>query len=395
MPLRRAENPLQRSIDIVELLADLREILDDADDIYLFGSRRFKTGSVRSDIDLLVITDGRITRAQAQAIWDLEPYVDVFYGANGSAQSIVNESVIAAGDTSALIGKLQAEPLMLGGAWQAGADQFRVQHVLSDRSPIATMADLYELGAAPPGGRADILVVTALAEEFRAAIAATGAARDGDRARAELVDRKGGEWIVELQLINAMGSVPASMSTLDALRRTKAPHAVLLGIAAGFPGRVALGDVVIPEQIVYYEGQKISDLGLEPAPTWKSTFAGLRRSASVLPVLAGIKGGVRESVTVHTDVVLATGEKVVSADEFREALKTHHRKVAAIDMEAYGVAAAAEHRGASVSVIKGICDFADATKNDEYHEFAAMVAALEFRVLVEDCAFENRQNGES
>src|SRR5690242_8499331 len=116
MPLRRADHPRQRSIDMVELVADLRDILTDAHDIYLFGSRRFKTGSVRSDIDLLVIMNGRITRAQAEEIWELEPYADVFYGGSGSAQSIVNESVIAASDTAALIAMLDAQPLIVGGA---------------------------------------------------------------------------------------------------------------------------------------------------------------------------------------------------------------------------------------------------------------------------------------
>lgn len=392
MPLRDTKQVGQRSIDLVELLADLREILLDVDDFYLFGSRRFQTGSVRSDLDLLIATEARVTRAQAEAIWELEPYVDIFYGANGSAQSIVNESVISAPNLPALLEMLDAVPLMLSGAWQQDADPYRTQRVLSDRNPVATMADLYELSTAPPAGRADILVVTALAEEFRAAVAATAATTDGDRARAVLVDRKGAEWLIELQLINAMGSVSASISTLDGLRRTKSPHAVLLGIAAGFPGRVELGDVVIPEQIVYYEGQKITDLGQEAAPTWKSTFAGLRRTASLLPTLSGMSGQIRETVSLHTDLVLATGEKVVSSDEYRESLRTHHRKVSAIDMEAYGVAAAAEHRGAMVSVIKGICDFADASKGDDSHELAAMASALAFRVLVEDCAFAARKD---
>src|SRR5688572_7355560 len=127
MPLRRTEQVGQRSIDLVELLADLRETLLDADDIYLFGSRRFQTGSVRSDLDLLVATDARITRAQAEAIWELEPYVDIFYGANGSAHSIVNESVISAPDLPALVEMLDAVPLMLSGAWQQPADQYRTQ----------------------------------------------------------------------------------------------------------------------------------------------------------------------------------------------------------------------------------------------------------------------------
>ncbi len=298
----------------------------------------------------------------------------------------MNESTIVMESRDALVRALDAVPLYERGTWSPSADQFRVQHVLAERQPMATIIELYELGQTPPGARSDILAMAALAEEFRAAIEALNATRDGDRARVRLRDRGGSEWRIEIALINSMGSVQAALETQDALRRTKAPHVVLLGLAAGYPDEVDLEDVVVPEQIIYYEGQKVTVEGSDAAPSWRTTNRKVRRIASIAPDLAGLAVG-RDTVHVHTDVVMACGEKVVASSEFRRMLGPSHRKLACLDMESFGVACAAESRRASFSVIKGVSDFADDKKNDGHRAAAALNSALEFRVLVEEKAF--------
>jgi len=203
-----------RDVDLADVLLDVADVLDFSDlDAYLFGSRRFGTGSVRSDVDILISGPSLITRAQAQEIWEREPYLDIFYGSGGEVRSLVNESTIVMESRAALIAALDAIPLYERGTWQPSANQFRVQKVLAERQPMATIIDLYELGQTPPGARSDILMMTALAEEFRAAVAAMAAQRDGDRARATLLDRGGSEWRIEIVLINSMGSVQAALET--------------------------------------------------------------------------------------------------------------------------------------------------------------------------------------
>src|SRR4051794_9613465 len=84
-----------RTVDLAESVAAVTTILGGISrDIFLFGSRRYKTGSVRSDIDLLVFTDERILRATAAQIMQIEPYLDIFHGDGGHVQSLVNESAI-------------------------------------------------------------------------------------------------------------------------------------------------------------------------------------------------------------------------------------------------------------------------------------------------------------
>lgn len=388
MALRRtADSPPIRQIDLADVLLDVSEILDlPAIDVYLFGSRRFQTGSVRSDIDLIVPHPGRILRERAERIWALEPYLDIFYGSGGEVQSLVNESMISQPDLESLLSTLGAVPLLNGGTWQTDADVHRVQQALAERQPSATIVELYDLGQSLPAARADILVMTALAEEFRAAVEVLSAVRDGDVARTVIEDRGGSPWKIEIALINSMGSVQASLETLEALRRTKAPHVVLLGLAAGVPGVVELEDVVIPEQIVYYEGQKVTGDSFEQAPVWKATNPKVRRLAAVLPELAGTTVG-RDRVRVHSDIVMACGEKVVASDAFRASLNSTHRKLGCIDMESYGVACAAERKNASFTVIKSVCDFADESKGDSHRAPASTNSANQFRVLVVEKAF--------
>jgi nucleoside phosphorylase len=161
---------------------------------------------------------------------------------------------------------------------------------------------------------------------------------------------------------------------------------VLLGIAAGVPGRVELGDVIVPDQILYYESQKLTETSEEGAPSWRKTYDPVRVAASVMPGVGGLMGQ-RNWVAVHADVVMASGEKVVASREFREKVCSAHRKTAALDMESYGVASAAERHGSRVTIIKSICDFADSSKNDDFQEFAAMASAATFRLLVANGAF--------
>lgn len=386
MPSENAKPP-SRAVDLAEVLLDLADLLDEPRlDAYLFGSRRFGTGSIRSDLDLLIRVARTPDHDQMSLVRKLEPYLDIFVFDPRGARSLINDSMISAGNESELLTKLEAMPVVLGGTWQEHSGIPRLHKVLDYRAPMATNARMFHDEMSMPGNRADILVVTALSKEFLAAVGVLGATRDRHVARAETSDRYGDIWLTEIVLINQMGSVGAALETAEALRRTKPMHVVLLGIAAGFPGKVELGDVVIPEQVVYYEGQKIRGRKVLGAPTWKATSEQVRRVASTAPFLAGL-GPPLDRVRIHSDVVLACGEKVVASSRFRRRLAPSHRKMAALDMESYGVACAAEKRNIPVTIIKAICDFADQAKNDDMQEPAAQYSARAFKVLLQEGAF--------
>ena len=83
---------------------------------------------------------------------------------------------------------------------------------------------------------------------------------------------------------------------------------------------------------------------------------------------------------------LASGASVLAAKKQTEPIKMQHRKVIAIDMEAYAIFAAAEEAPLpqpKAFVLKSICDFADDEKDDLYQSYAAYTSANALRALME------------
>lgn len=69
---------------------------------------------------------------------------------------------------------------------------------------------------------------------------------------------------------------------------------------------------------------------------------------------------------------------MIADDSTRDALVNAHRKLAALDMESYGVLRAAEIRKTPATVIKRVCDLADADKSDDLRDRARAAAARVF-----------------
>lgn len=82
--------------NLKEIVTVLTQNIPDITDLYLFGSRAYKTGSVRSDIDLLALTTAPLTAPSINSwIHDKFPPADLFYSYdNKVAISISNGSSI-------------------------------------------------------------------------------------------------------------------------------------------------------------------------------------------------------------------------------------------------------------------------------------------------------------
>ena len=77
--------------------------------ISLFGSRRYKTTSVRSDIDLIVTMSDFIKPGSIRSFAEVTcPALDIFSLENGRAVSCMNESYIQANSNSELLSMLNA-----------------------------------------------------------------------------------------------------------------------------------------------------------------------------------------------------------------------------------------------------------------------------------------------
>lgn len=81
-----------RRINLRELVYKISEI-DKIEEIYIFGSRGYETGSLRSDIDILVYAPSGLRRDEVMPIMEEEEALDIFKTINKTeAESFANDS---------------------------------------------------------------------------------------------------------------------------------------------------------------------------------------------------------------------------------------------------------------------------------------------------------------
>lgn len=193
---------------------------------------------------------------------------------------------------------------------------------------------------------------------------------------------------VAVTMLPEIGNVEAGIQTTRAIAILKPKFVLMVGIAGGIKNKVDLGDVILSNQIIYYEPGKLTPIGPEPRPLFQQADPVLlSRAQSYTETnwhdLIIQKSPLQEEgkpcvnfPRVHFGT-FAIGEKVVGDSEFLDSLKSIHSKFIGIEMESYGVARAAftapENPG--FLAIRGVCDFADEHKDERWHAYACSSAA--------------------
>ncbi len=186
--------------------------------------------------------------------------------------------------------------------------------------------------------------------------------------------------------LSGMGRLQAAAATDDAIRRWRPRFILLVGIAGGVAAnKVRLGDVLIADQIVDYELQKLTtdhsemrwevhraDAKLLNAyinfrdDHWQKTIS-VQRPGKGLPKL-------------HAGPV-ASGDKVIASDEVLNRYRDVWSKLVGVEMEAAGAAAVAFQSGKKPGffMVRGVSDLADKGKNSarvaRWRPYACDVAA--------------------
>ncbi len=242
----------------------------------------------------------------------------------------------------------------------------------------------------------DFLIITALREERDAVLGLLGAVRKVQHEGSPTyylasvpAYAQDGSYEVAVTMLNDMGNVESAQHTTRALQDLTPDYVLMVGIAGGIRGKVKLGDVIVAKQIWYYEPAKVTPDGPQPRPkvypadpflldrtqnyndlSWRELIQTTR------PSRRSNKATLEEQSNTIFDVI-ATGEMVVSTDDFIKQIRQQHGKIVGVEMEAFGVAvAAANSRDRPRFIaIRGVCDFADQYKNDAWHHYAAESAA--------------------
>lgn len=195
-----------------------------------------------------------------------------------------------------------------------------------------------------------------------------------------------------------MGMVSTAAMTTKLILGLRPRLCIMPGICAGIRTRAELGDVIFAESAWDYQSGKIS------TGTGSVTrFEMSPHQVSVDPVLVG---KIDDLIADHTllsavrrgwpnppphelkliRAPVATGSAVLADSNTANQVIVQNRKVRGVEMELYGMYLSSNQAPAPRPLffgIKSVCDFADATKNDDYQAYAAYTSAQVMRVFVE------------
>lgn len=253
--------------------------------------------------------------------------------------------------------------------------------------------------------KAEIVIITALELERRAVVARLRKAQTVTVAGHVLDFGEIGRYRVTVRCLSGMGNVKSASATATALHLDHPEAVLLVGIAGGTnrplssavpSGECTLGDVLVAERILEYELGKlkpgtVGDDGHQSQGTFEMRPREYPCSSLLLQAAKRIRSSEwaqslqstrpdrmsdRILPAVHFGTV-ASGQKVVTDDSFVDELRRTWRDLVGVEMEAVGVASAIHDdvRKVHFLMMKGICDWADPEKNDDWQPYAAESAA--------------------
>jgi len=199
---------------------------------------------------------------------------------------------------------------------------------------------------------------------------------------------------IEVGIINLenSGNIESAIKTTQALLYFEPDLVILSGICGGFnvSDFIKLGDIIIPEEIIYYEIAKINNSNIERR--YKSIFASeniiekVKRFAKDNVEKTKING---KPFNVYFNPI-ASGEKIVADKSFSNELIEYYPRIIGVEMEAFGVASAVNkfRKPIQFIIVKSISDWADSTKNDDWHDMAAKISADFIISLIKNLNFD-------
>ena len=187
-----------------------------------------------------------------------------------------------------------------------------------------------------------------------------------------------------------MGMPAAAALTMKIGMHFRPRFISMVGICAGDKRETNIGDIVAGNPNWDYGSGKHSRIGdvdiFEPSPFPLTISSRVRRILEEIEgenqVLADIRRRFRGDLPAAATRLhlgpFASGAAVVARAAIMQEVRKQNRKLLAIDMEAYGCAAAATELPApqpEFLVLKGVSDFADEDKGDSARRFAAYISA--------------------
>jgi adenosylhomocysteine nucleosidase len=246
----------------------------------------------------------------------------------------------------------------------------------------------------------DFGIVTALQEEFEYIEAIMGPFNEvsdtaGTWYRTSRKAVNGTSYEIVLAWQDGMGPMQAQGLTVRLIDRWDPAFILLVGIAGQVSDEVKLGDIVVGQQVIYYDLQAVKDAEIEVRPEGYPAGIALVRQAHAVKVnrteMDEIRSKAQQSAASMVDTVqlktqqetdeargalkahspaihvgsIASGSKVVKSEVVKNDLLDLHGKMLAVEMEGCGLMHGAffhRENPSQAILIKGISDAANESK---------------------------------
>ena len=204
---------------------------------------------------------------------------------------------------------------------------------------------------------------------------------------------------VRAAAVNRMGLAPTAVLTSKMIQTFRPRVVAMVGISAGVRGKTNVGDVIVADPTWDSGNGKWVLKGgrpeFAPAPHQIALDTSMREHFMALagdaPTLTDIRERWRAEKPSHALAIhvgpLASVAAVMADGRTIDAIVSHqHRETLGLDMEAYALMLAAqdcvEPRPLAALVVKGVVDFADGKKDDQFRHYAAYTSAEVLRALL-------------
>lgn len=219
-------------------------------------------------------------------------------------------------------------------------------------------------------------------------------------------------WCVDIEgmrvgiaTIGSDGNVEAAVEIGMLVQEVSFPAAVLVGMAAGVQGQVALGDLVVSRHVIAYESVRLTNEGpktrakhyaedprmTQPLATLQQTHPrwSQQMRSSCLTALDETDYASSEAHKLlsnwHAQIsggTLLAGSQLVEDGSVPELRDKHHDRVRALEMEGAGFAHACEVHGRRWLIVRGVADFGEEGREKHWQFLAAYAAAAFVRDFV-------------
>ncbi|WP_437876892.1 phosphorylase family protein [Sorangium sp. So ce513] len=227
--------------------------------------------------------------------------------------------------------------------------------------------------------RIDFLIITALEEERNAVLSKLPGFRKLERDGADThtyyegqvrtAREDGAVYRIVVTSLVEMGPIMGALKTSAVINRWRPEHVMMVGIAGGVEGEVALGDVMVASQVVDYSIGKVYETGRR-----EERWGCYQADANLLDA-------VRNFISPWDDLiseprpspgmsrrhigVIASGGDVIASKERIDTYRGDWPKLIGVEMEGGGVAAGlhADIDRPRFLMIRGVSDMADGQNN--------------------------------